>query len=216
VGRCSRGDRLFFDEEFPMLEPRCGALAIVGAALFAGCSVTTQVTHSDRSSVEQRLLVESLVESLDRSLRQLPLQPLEGRTVALGFHELTDDQAFAKEFCRARLQERGIRVAGASGPPDPRLEVFARALGVDEGETFLGLPALNVPVLGFALPEIALFKAHTHRGYAELQTFASDGASGESRERSHRAVGKSAYDQYTILILINFKYTDLDAREEEH
>jgi hypothetical protein len=209
VGRCSRGDRLFFDEEFPMLEPRCGALAIVGAALFAGCSVTTQVTHSDRSSVERRLLVESL----DRSLRQLPLRPLEGRTVALGFHELTDDQAFAKEFCMAWLQERGIRVAGASDPPDPRLEVFARALGVDEGETFLGLPALNVPVLGFALPEIALFKAHTHRGYAELQT--SDGASGESRERSHRAVGKSAYDQYTILILINFKYTDLDAREEE-
>jgi hypothetical protein len=79
--------------------------------------------------------------------------------VRIELDALTSDQTFAREFVRARLEARGIRVAG--GPDaDVTLQVFAAALAVDTVvETLFGLPALQAPVLAVPIPEIALFQS---------------------------------------------------------
>lgn len=119
----------------------------------AGCSASTQVTHTQRSSIEQRLLVRSL----DRSLDQLDTVALQ-ETVAVDFYGLTPDKDFAKEFCIAWLQGRRIKVVADPSRADVRLKVFAPVLGVDQGQSFFGMPSLTVPFLGVTMPEIALFK----------------------------------------------------------
>jgi hypothetical protein len=178
--------------------------------LLAGCSASSQVTHSPRSSIEQRLLVRSL----DRSLNQLDTLALQGRTVAVDFYGLTPDKDFAKEFCIAWLQGRKIRVVTDPPKAEVRLKIFAPALAVDRGQAFFGVPAVTVPFLGFTVPELALFKSATHEGYAEIQMYVIDSVSGDFLTRSPRSIGEAAYNQYTILILINFKLSDLDEPED--
>ena len=176
------------------------------ALLLCGCSVSTQVTHTPRSSIEQRLLVRSL----DRSLNQLDTQPLQGKTVAVEFFGLTPDKDFAKEFSIAWLQGRKINVIADAQEAEVRLKIFAPVLGVDQGQSFFGVPAVTVPVLGFTVPEVALFKSITHHGYAAIEMYTIDNPSGDFLARSPRAVGEAAYNQYTILILVNFNRDDLD------
>jgi len=86
---------------------------------------------------------------LDRSLDQLDIVALQGKTVAVDFYGLTPDKDFAKEFCIAWLQGRRIKVVA-----DPsRADVFAPVLGVDQGQSFFGMPSLTVPFLGVTMPE---------------------------------------------------------------
>lgn len=176
------------------------------ALLLCGCSVATQITHTPRSSIEQRLLVRSL----DRSLNQLDTQPLQGKTVAVEFFGLTPDKDFAKEFSIAWLQRRKIKVIADAQEAEVRLKIFAPVLGVDQGQSFFGVPAVTVPILGFTVPEVALFKSVTHQGYAAIEMYTIDNPTGDFLGRSPRAVGEAAYNQYTILILVNFNRDDLD------
>jgi hypothetical protein len=44
------------------------------------------------------------------------------------------------------------------------LRVFATALAVDTADSLVGVPAMQVPVLAFPIPEIALFKWERSRG----------------------------------------------------
>jgi hypothetical protein len=68
---------------------------------FAGCA-TMQVTNTQRSSIEQQLLISSL----ERVLTALNTEPLQEKRVAIDFYGLTPDKDFAKEFCTAWLQAK--------------------------------------------------------------------------------------------------------------
>lgn len=176
------------------------------ALLICGCSATTQVTHTPRSSIEQRLLVQSL----DRALDKVDVEPLQGKTVGVEFFALTPDKDFAKEFVTAWLQTRKIKVVGDVQKAEVRVKIFAPVLGVDQGQTFFGVPTVTVPILGFTVPEIALFKSMNHRGYAALEMYSIDNPSGDFLKKSPRTVGEAEYNQYTVLILVHFNRNDLD------
>jgi hypothetical protein len=81
-------------------------------ALLAGCAVSTQVTNTPRSSIEQRLLVRSL----ERALATLDTQQFKGKIVTVDFYGLTPDKDFAKEFFTAWLQEQ--RVSTTNDPKE--------------------------------------------------------------------------------------------------
>jgi hypothetical protein len=181
-----------------------GALALAGA-LVSACTVSRQVTLSPRSSIEQRLLVRSL----ERALAQLDTQPFHGKEVFLELYGFTGDRDFAKALISASLRERGIRLVNQVDQADHNLKVFANGLGVDRAESLLGIPSLAVPLVGVPLPEIPFFKSVQHSGVAEVRFFAFDGPSGRFLEKSPVAVGKASYDNYTVLIFINFTLSDL-------
>ena len=177
--------------------------------LLAGCSASMQITHTPRSTIEQRLLVRSL----DRSLQKLDTEPLQGKTVSVEFYGLTPDKDFAREFTVAWLQERKIKVVDERNGAQVLLKIFAPVLGVDQGQTFFGVPPVTVPFVGFTVPEIALFKMVTHHGYAALEMYSIETPGGDFLGKTPRTVGEANYDQYTILILISFKRSDLDDQE---
>ena len=102
--------------------------------LAAGCAVSTQITPTGRSSIEQKLLVRAL----ERALEGLDAQVFNGKTVAVEFYGLTPDKDFARELFIARLQSQGARVPAISTQAQLRLKVFAPVLAVDRGYSFIG------------------------------------------------------------------------------
>jgi Winged helix-turn helix len=83
-------------------------------------------------------------------------------------------------------------------------------VGVDRGESLVGIPAFGAPIVGVPVPEIALFKSVQNRGHTELQLFGFDGDEGDPVGKHDVVHGKAKYNDYTFLVLINFNLSDLD------
>jgi hypothetical protein len=176
----------------------------------SGCAVSTKVTPTERSSIEQQLLTRSL----ERAIAQIDVRKFTGKTLTVDLYGLTNDRDFAKEFVVTRLQENGARVIPDAQKADVQSKFFLSALGVDRSEGLLGVPAFAIPVIGVPIPEIALFKSVRNRGIAEIQMYAFDSRNGKFLSKSP-AVGIAKYDDYTIMIMINFNSTDLNESPEE-
>lgn len=171
-----------------------------------GCAVSTQITNTPRSSIEQKLLVRAL----ERALGGLDAQQFKGKVVAVEFYGLTPDKDFAREFFIAWLQSQRVRVAATSTQAQLRLKVFASVLAVDRGQSFVGAPSFTVPLVGFVVPEIPLFKDVKYMGHAEIKLFTTEAETGEFVSESPPAVGSSNHDDYTVLIIVHFTHTDLE------
>jgi hypothetical protein len=191
-----------------MLKSSSGML-IVCVSLLAGCAVSTQVTNTPRSTIEQQLLVRSL----ERALATLDTQQFKGKIVTVDFYGLTPDKDFAKEFFTAWLEGQHVRTATDPKEAELHLKVFASVLGVDQGQSFIGAPSFTVPLMGFVVPEIPLFKDVRHSGHAEIEIYTLDAGSDEFVDKSPPAVGEARYDDYTILIVINFTKSDVDKQK---
>ena len=174
--------------------------------LLTGCAVSTQVGTTARSSVEQRLLITSF----ERALATLDTHEFTGKTVTVDFFGLTADKDFAKELFTAWLQEQQVQVTTDPKQAQLHLKVFAPVLAVDQGDSFVGAPAFTVPVLGFVMPEISLFKNARHSGHAAVEIFAIDSDTGKFVDKTPPAIGETNYNDYTVLIVIHFTRSDLD------
>lgn len=128
----------------------------------------------------------------------------------MDFYGLTPDKDFAKEYFTAWLQSQRVPVAADPKQAQLRLKVFASVLAVDQGQSFVGAPSFTVPLVGFAVPEIPLFKIVEHSGHAELKVSLTDGQTGEFIDESASTVGKSQHNDYTVLIVIHFTRSDLE------
>jgi len=181
-------------------------ILILCVVLFAGCAVTTQVTNTQRSSIEQQLLVSSL----ERALVTLNTQGFKGKTVTVDFYGLTPDRDFAREFVTAWLQAQQVQVVTDPKQAQLRLKVFAPVLAVDQGQSFVGAPSFTVPLMGFAVPEIPVFKDVRHSGHAEVEIYTIDADSGQFVDKSPAATGDAQYDDYTILIIVHFTRSDME------
>ena len=168
-------------------------------ALLTGCAVSTQIGNTQRSSVEQRLLVRSF----ERALASLDTQEFKGKTVAVDFYGLTPDKDFMKEFFTATDPKQA----------QLQLKVFAPVLAVDQGQSFVGAPSFTVPVLGFAIPEISLFKNVKHSGHAEIKIYTIDAVTGKFVDQSPPAIGEATYDDYTIVIVGHFTRSDVEEQK---
>jgi hypothetical protein len=177
--------------------------------LVGGCAVSPQITNTPRSSIEQELLVSSL----ERGFETLEKQHLAGATVTVDFYGLTPDKDFAKEFLIAWLQSHQVRIVTDPNEAQLRVKVFAPVLGVDQAQSFIGTPAFTVPFLGVTIPEIALFRDVRHMGHAALETYTIEEDGGKFLVKSPPAMGRSEYDDYTILIVIHFTRSDMEKRE---
>jgi hypothetical protein len=169
--------------------------------------VADGLRNTPRSSIEQRLLISSL----ERALATLDTQEFKGKTVTVDFYGLTPDKDFAKEFFTAWLQGQQVQIATEPNQAQLHLKVFAPVLAVDQGQSFVGAPAFTVPILGFVMPEITLFKNARHSGHAEVEVFAIDGRTGKFVDKTPPAIGETNYDDYTILVVIHFTSSDIES-----
>jgi hypothetical protein len=160
--------------------------------------------------VEQELIIRSL----ERAVARLDVEHFVGRRVVLDLFALTPDQTFAREFVTARLQRRGLDVITDVARAEVRLKVIATVLGNDRGETLIGIPALQAPVVGVPIPEIALFKWVRSRGLAEIQVYAYDPETDRLLDGVPAARGRAKFDEFRVLLVIGFAVSDLAAQAE--
>jgi hypothetical protein len=182
------------------------AVGLCLCAMLAGCAAATQITNSARSGIEQKLLVQAL----ERSFKRIDPALFRQRTVLVEFYGLTPDKDFARELFIAWLHKNRARTTGTSREAELRLKVFASVLAVDRGHSFFGTPAFTVPLVGFAVPEIPVFRKVSHVGHAEVKISTTDGDSGDFIAESPGAIGKAHHDDYTLFIVIHFTRKDLD------
>jgi hypothetical protein len=181
---------------------------VATSALAGGCALSAQLTPAQPSGLSQQLVLRSL----ERAFAQLSFERFRGRQVGLEVFTQVATQPFVKAFVAARLEERGVRITKES--PELTLHVFISALGTDRGETFIGIPALQTPILGVPFPEIALFKWTRNRGLTEASIYAFDGKTGAFADKLRAEVGRAKSDDFTVLIFIGFTLADVDKRVE--
>jgi hypothetical protein len=162
------------------------------------------LTPQEPSATSQLLLARSL----DRAFGQLDLSRLSGRRVDVEFVGQAGNVAFAKELLKERLREQGVHLS--SDAPELKLLVLATVLGTDRGETLVGSPAMELPVVALPAPEIAFFKWVRHRGFVELEVDALDPGSGDLLAKFGPEVGRAKHDDFTVFIAINFTVSDID------
>jgi hypothetical protein len=149
-----------------------------------------------------------VIRSLERGLSGLYVHRFAGRRVDVAVFAQAGNEAFVKEFVMSWLKAHGVRTV--SKDPELQLKVFATVLGTDRGETLLGLPAFQAPVVNVPFPEIALFKWVRHRGLTELRAFAFDAKTEDFVDQLPPGVGHAKSDDFTVLIFIGFSSSDLD------
>jgi len=198
----------------------------VACFVLGGCSVTSGLGPTQPSGTTQQLLIRSL----ERALDHLDLQRLAGRAVdadvfiQAGSQGVVNlglvnpgvvnqgfvNQTFVKEFVVMWLKAHGVRTV--SNAAELKLKVFASVLGTDRGETLIGIPAFQVPILNVPFPEIALFKWTRNRGQSELRVFALDGKTEDFVEQLPIGLGRAKADDYVVLLFIGFSVTDVEQR----
>ncbi len=174
--------------------------------LLTGCGFSTEVPSSKPSGLEQMLVVSSL----ERATAKLRLDRYRGKRVYVDFFSQVKDDRFIRGYITTMLRKEGAEVVDDAKKADLILKTFATVVGIDTAVRLFGLSEVTTPLVGMTVPEIALYKSINERGYSDLRIFAFDGRTGRFlSEESPRAVGKSNYDQYTLLIVIKFSVTDV-------
>jgi hypothetical protein len=171
--------------------------------LLAGCSVTAGLLPTQPPGVTQQLLIRAL----ERALAGLYVHRFDGRSVDVDVYTHAGNEAFVREFVGSWLKAHGMRTVAKD--PELRLKVLVTVLGTDRGETLIGLPAFQAPLLNVPFPEIALFKWSRNRGQTELRVLAFDGRTDDFVAQLPLAVGHSKSDDFTVLLFIGFSRSDI-------
>jgi len=172
--------------------------------LFGGCAYSVQAAITQPPAITQQLLARSL----ERALEQLDVKRFAGQQVTAEAYTQRGNQGYIREFVIAWLGEHGIRVSPVGS--STTLKVFAPVFGTDQGQSLIGIPAFQAPLIGVIVPEIALFKWLRNRGRAEVQIYSFDANTNVFVDKTAATVGHAKFDDFTVLLIINFSVTDVD------
>jgi hypothetical protein len=171
------------------------SLALMGCLLAGGCSLAGQLPPTKPEGVTQQLLIRSL----ERALAQLEV------------FVQTGNQDFIKALVTTWLRAHGVRTVSES--PEVKVKLFASVYGTDSDRTFIGIPAFQVPVVNVPFPEIALFKWERNRGQTELRIYEFEGKTDTPLAAQAPGVGRSKYDNFTVLIIFGFTQSDVEKHD---
>jgi len=178
-------------------------LGLTCTLLLAGCVTQSTDVFPTSPSATSQLLV---FRALERAVARLDVARLQDRRVTLEIVSQLYDHKFAATYVETWLRTHGVKVGGEE--PDLRLQVFVLVLGTDHGQSFIGLPSFQVPVLAIPIPEIAIFKWIRNRGRADLRAYAYDPKTADLVDLFPETTGRAKYDDFTVLVVIGFSVTD--------
>lgn len=195
--------------------------------MITGCSIEQELSRTPRTAVEQILLTQAV----ERSLVNLTVQLPEGVNVEVDATGLESDRSrlrmtnsdlgtmnspsrdilYIRDTVAAELGRRGYRVRAADTESPYLIRVMAESFGTMQGISFFGMPAVQSVLIPFSLPELILYRHVKQSAYARLHLDVYDYRTGEFLGSTAKLVGRSYYDQYTILFFITWMVTDITA-----
>jgi hypothetical protein len=206
------------------LSGRRWSAAMVAFTLLFGlsaCAMNREPSRTPRTAIEQLLLTQAT----QRSLGDLSVPVAQGSTLYLevtGLSRLSSylgdnhggvmigpstDLGYVKEVMIGRLGELGYRIADREENADYVVKIIVQALGTEQGQSLIGLPQISL--LGFALPEVALFKAQNQIAHMRFSLDLYERQTGRFLRSTPTYAGNAYHNQYTILFIISFRRTDL-------
>ena len=196
-------------------------------ALIMGCSLEQELSRTPRTAVEQVLLTQAVTQSLGNLTLQLPAgvnveldaTGLEGDRSRLrmtnsdlgSVNSPSRDILFIRDTVAAELGRKGYLVRARDKESPYLVRVMAEAFGTMQGITFFGMPPVQSVLIPFSLPELTLYKQQNQSGYARLHLDIYDNRTGEFLGSSATLVGRTFYNQYTIMFFFTWNRTDIDA-----
>jgi len=208
-----------------MLIRSCFLLGLM--AVLAGCSLEQELSRTPRTAVEQVLLTQAVNQALTNLTVQLPA----GVNIELDAIGLESDRSrlrmtnsdlgslnspnrdilYIRDTVAAELGRRGYLVRARDMESPYLVRVMAESFGTMQGITFFGIPPVQSLLIPFALPELTLYKQQNQSGYARLHLDIYDSRTGEFLGSSATLVGRTFYNQYTMLFFLTWNRTDIDA-----
>ncbi len=201
--------------------------AVLFMMLVGGCSLEQELSRTPRTAVEQVLLTQAVTHALTNLTLRLPA----GVNIELDATGLESDRSrlrmtnsdlgtlnspnrdilYIRDTVAAELGRRGYLVRARDMETPYLVRVMAESFGTMQGVTFFGMPPVQSVLIPFALPELTLYKQQNQSGYARLHLDIYDNRTGEFLGSSATLVGRTFYNQYTLLFFLTWNRTDIDA-----
>ena len=204
------------------MKPICSLLIMLTTASF-GCAVEQEYSRTPRTAVEQLLLTQAIERAFHNLHMVLPpsaslelqdtsldsdrtLVRINGPELASAKHPALET-TYIRDAVSAVLGRQGYRIPVQNA--NYLVRVMVESLGTMQGLTLIGLPPIQSTVIPFSLPELALYKFQKQSGYARVHVDMFDNRTGEFVGSSATIIGRTYYDQYTVLFYLTWAATDL-------
>jgi hypothetical protein len=197
------------------------ACAAVCAVTVAGCG-STLTSNTPRTATEQLLISDAI----DRTVEAIDFSPLKDQTVFFDDAKLGEviDKAYLLSSLRQHLLASGCVLKTNRDEAMYVVEARAGAVGTDNYELLLGVPALQVPQVGLgtplpsAIPEIPCAKRREQRGVAKVAVFAYRRDTGEPVWQSGLAKNESTAKNVWVFGAGPFRRGTIygDAKTKDH
>ena len=200
---------------------------LVSAILFCGCSLTQEFSRTPRTAVEQLLLTKAVEYALHNLTISLPeqtslrvdvtgLQTDRSHFNMVGedrgvLHGPSLDLLLIRDSIATGLGRLGYRIDPRGTEPTYLARVVVESFGTTQGLTFFGMPPVQSVLIPFSLPAITLYSAQGQKGYARLHVDFFEYQTGKLVESSSTIIGRTYYNQYTLLFFFTWQTTDLTA-----
>ncbi|HET6202519.1 MAG TPA: hypothetical protein VFI25_06925 [Planctomycetota bacterium] len=182
--------------------------------LCAACAAPDKRTEG-RTALAQRLVAAAV----ERAVARLPLDPLEGRRVALRVVSPgKDDGPLLDAIVRDRLRLEGVDIARedpvSSALAPFELAVTFHAASTDTETSSLGIPVLSQLAASVGAPggagDLSLYTRSTQRGVARVQAQLLERSSGRALATLGPFDGTASFSNLTLLVFVGpFCFTDL-------
>jgi hypothetical protein len=200
---------------------------LVSAILFCGCSLTQEFSRTPRTAVEQLLLTAAIEHALHNLTIFLPEQTslrvdVTGlQTDRAHFNMVGDERGvlhgpsldllLIRDSIATGLARLGYRIDPLDSEPAYQARVVVESFGTTQGLTFFGMPPVQSVLIPFSLPALVLYSAEGQKGYARLHVDYFEYQSGKLVGSSPTIIGRTYYNQYTLLFFFTWQTTDLSA-----
>jgi hypothetical protein len=200
---------------------------LISAILFCGCTLEQEFSRTPRTAVEQLLLTQSVELALHNLTAFLPeqsslridvtgLQTDRANFNMFGgqrgiLHGPSADLLLVRDAVATGLGRLGYRIEPQDTPPVYLARVVVEALGTTQGLTFFGMPPVQSVIVPIALPALTVYKAEAQKGYARLHVDFFEYQSGKLVGSTPTIIGRTYYNQYTLLFFWTWQTTDLPA-----
>ena len=184
--------------DFPKFYPRLGSGFLLCLLMVAGGCATLRVTQPPETADEQFLL--SRAASL--AISKISVANLRDRLVYISMRFMNaglPGHNFLEADLRSHLLTSGVRLTNTRTKAQIVLEVRCGALGINQENSFIGIPALafgsyngstgfSLPV---ALPQISILQNTTQQGYVSVAYVAYWKKTGEIVASSGPFIGRT-------------------------
>jgi hypothetical protein len=174
-----------------------------------GCNITAGQVSSPRTPIEQLLLTQSLLRSLEEMV--IPLQSGDVVTVETAWvpshDDFKGDLPFSASVIASWFAQQGAVVGGEH--PKFRARVLLHAFGLDKKDVFFGVPPIQSVLIPIALPELTLYRNLRNRGYTRLSIDVVDTSTGRLVGLPWTTEASVTHERYTVLFLFSWTTSDL-------